>query len=199
MRRVGAVLGTVLVAVVFSIPMTASAHTEVDYTTPGDGEAIDEPVTEVIVAFTDAVTITGHGFEILDPDGNVIAPDVETTDNLVFRLVPLEPLAGGDVGVRFEVAAADGHVVTGAFSFTVASVATTVPAPTNSSTTTETSTPAGGALTPDTSIPAASTVAPVGVTEVPEEGGSAWILVAVGIAAVLGAGGWVMARSRNSD
>lgn len=188
-----------MLAAVLLIPMTALAHTEVDYTTPGDGEAIDEPVAEVIVAFTDAVTITGNGFEILDADGNVIAPVVETTDNLVFRLVPPEPLAGGDVGVRFEVAAADGHVVTGAFSFTVASVPPTVSASTTPSTTAETSATTGGATTPDTSIPAASTVAPVGVTEVPEEGGSAWILVAVGVAAVLGAGGWVVARNRNSD
>lgn len=194
-----AVVGSMILGIVLSTPMTASAHTEVDYTTPGDGEAIDEPVTEVIVAFTDAVTITGSGFEILDPAGSVIVPEVETTENVVFRLVPLEPLAGGDVGVRFEVAAADGHVVTGAFSFTVASVPTTVTATTTSSTTAETATTAGGATTPDTSIPATSTVAPGGVTEVPEEGGSAWILVAVGVAALFGAGGWIVARNRNSD
>ena len=42
---------------------------------------------------------------------------------MVFLLQLDEPLAGGEAGVRYEVTAADGHVLEGGFRFTVPAAA----------------------------------------------------------------------------
>ncbi len=101
-------------------PGSASAHTDFDFSIPSDGASIDEPVGEITVAYTEPVTLVGNGFEVLDPHGNITEPPVTTDDNIVFRLQMDPPLAGGAVGVRYEVTSEDGHVVSGGFSFAVA-------------------------------------------------------------------------------
>ena len=67
-------------------PQAASAHTEFDFSLPTNGAAVGEPVTEITVGFTEPVTLFGPGFEVLDPQGNLLQPFVVTDDNMVFRL-----------------------------------------------------------------------------------------------------------------
>ena len=97
----------------------ASAHTDFDFSLPTDGASVGEPVSEVTVAFTLPVTLVGNGFEVLDPQENVLQPFAVTDDNTVFRLQFDPPLAGGTVGVRYTVTAQDGHTLSGGFSLTV--------------------------------------------------------------------------------
>src|SRR5690606_5129400 len=117
---------------------TASAHTQFDYSLPTDGAAVGRPVTEITVAFTEPVTLVGNGFTVFDPQENIVEPFAVTDDDMVFRLQLDPPLAGGEAGVRYEVAAEDGHVLSGGFSFTVSVDApvTTTSTSTTSSTTT---------------------------------------------------------------
>lgn len=121
------VLGVVSAAI-FAIMLTAgpaAAHTGFDSSSPADGDVIDEPVTEIALTFTGDATPTGEGFVLLDPTGTVRKPDeATTTDNRTWVLGFNSPLAGGDVGVRWTVAAPDTHPINGSFSFTV-----TAPAP----------------------------------------------------------------------
>lgn len=117
----------------------AAAHTELDFTLPADGTTVGEPVSEITVGFTEPVTLVGNGFEILTPDGVVIEPFPVTDDDMTFRLPLDPPLAGGSVGVRYEVAAEDGHVLEGSFVFDVAAPAPTTPPPTTPPTTPPTS------------------------------------------------------------
>lgn len=124
----------------------ARAHTEFASSMPAEQATVDTPVSEIVVAFTLPVTIVGNGFEVLDPQGNIVVPAVESDDDTVFTLVLEQPLAGGDVGVRYEVAAGDGHVLAGGFSFTVtasgSSTTTSTMAPTTTVTNVTTSSPA---------------------------------------------------------
>jgi methionine-rich copper-binding protein CopC len=137
-------------------PRAASAHTALDYTLPTDGATIGEPVGEVTVAFTEAVTLVGNGFEVRDPQGNIVEPFAVTDDDTVFRLQLDPPLAGGAVGVRYEVTSDDGHVVSGAFSFTVAAPAPTVAPVTTPATSADT--------TPATTSPGESTTTAPGAS-----------------------------------
>lgn len=126
-------LGPALVfASATAIATPAGAHTDVDFSVPTDGASVGEPVSEVTVAFTLPVTLIGNGFEVLDPQGNVLQPFAVTDDDTLFRLQFDPPLAGGDVGVRYTVTAEDGHTLSGSFSFTVS---VDLPAPTTVATT----------------------------------------------------------------
>jgi copper transport protein len=134
-RRLMVVLGVLLLA---GAPAPALAHTDVDFTLPTDGASVGEVVAEITVAFNEAVTLIGPGFEVLDPQGRVLTPFVVTDDDVVFRLQMDPPLGGGLVAVKYTVAAQDGHTIDGNFTFTVAADApvvtepptTTVPPPT---------------------------------------------------------------------
>jgi methionine-rich copper-binding protein CopC len=141
-------------------PGVASAHTELDFTLPTDGAAVGEQVTEITVGFTEPVTLVGPGFEVLDPQGNLSQPFVVTDDDIVFRLQIDPPIAGGEVGVRYEVTSEDGHIVAGSFSFTIAALlpTTSLPSPTTTTNTTSTApVTAAVMLTTVSAVPATST------------------------------------------
>jgi methionine-rich copper-binding protein CopC len=155
------------VAVVGGLSADVDAHSDVEFTLPTEGASVAEPITEIAIGFTQPVTLIGPGFEVLDPQGNLVVPFVVTDDDQVFRLQIDPPMGGGDVGVRYEVTAQDGHVISGSFSFTVS-----VPAPTTAPTTAPATTPT--TTLPVTTAPPSSTApeaapatAPVGSTVAP--------------------------------
>lgn len=116
----------VAVVLVGSVSGVARAHTGFESSTPAEGSTVAEPVEVVTIAFTGEATPVGDEFVALTPDGVVQpAASIETTDDMVFRVRFDPPLAGGQVGIRWNVQAADAHPIEGAFAFTV-----TAPAPT---------------------------------------------------------------------
>jgi copper transport protein len=224
--RVIARILTALAAVLFVvIPLTASAHTDLDFTEPSDGAEVGEPVADVTVGFTQAVTLIGPGFEVLDPQGNVLTPPVVSDDDQVFRLRLEPPLAGGEAAVRYEVRAQDGHTITGGFSFTISAdappstvaVTTTEPGTTEPGTTepgtTEPGTTEPGTTEPGTTEPG-TTAAPVSaeapaVTAVSDgppsdddgtddEGIASEVYLAIAGAVVIGVAAFAVIRARAS-
>ena len=182
----------VVVFLVVVWPSPVLAHTEVDDTSPADGDTVEGPVDEIVVAFTEVVTVVGEGFRLLDPEGNVHQPRVESADGIVYRVLPDVPLTEGVAAVSYEVTSADGHVVEGSFHFTITAAAPV---------TTTTSSIDGA--TSETSIPAGTTTTlgseettPSGSGAEDESGGGTLLLVVIGTAAVVGVGGWLVARSR---
>ena len=156
---VGAMFG------LLALPITAHAHTTLDYTLPTDGASVGTPVDEITIAFTSPVTLVGNGFAVLDPQNQELEPLAVSTDNIVFRLQLDPPLAGGTVGVKYEVRAEDGHVLTGNFVFEVAApLPTTAPPTTVASTTTSSTTAPSTTVSADTS----TTVAATSTTAAPE-------------------------------
>jgi methionine-rich copper-binding protein CopC len=197
MRR-EVVLGAVALLFVLALAAPALAHTEFESSDPADGESVAEPVGEIEVVFTLPVTLVGAGFEVLDTEGNILSPEVETEDDTSFRLLLPEPLDGGDVAVRFEVAAEDGHVLAGGFSFTVTAPATTTttdsPATTTSTSQASTTTTQPAESTTST-IPAEETTIPT--PEADSDGGILWLPFVGGLALVAGAGFYAWRSLRN--
>jgi copper transport protein len=121
-----AAIGVLVVAAGLVLgPATASAHTGFQSSTPAEGAAMDEPVSLVTIVFTGEANPVGDQFVALTPDGVVqAAASFVTVDDKIFSITFDPPLAGGQVGIRWNVQAADAHPIEGAFSFTV-----TAPAP----------------------------------------------------------------------
>jgi len=196
-------------------PAAAHAHTELDFSLPTDGATVGEAVSEITVGFTEAVTLVGPGFEVLDPQGNIVIPFAVTDDDKVFRLQLDPPLGGGDVGVRYEVTSADGHVVTGSFSFTVTAPAptttttppTTTPPPTPPSTTPTTAPPTTNAPTTNastTSRPTTDASVPTSTADGTDDddddddSDSTWVYLAIAGAVVVAAGAFLILRPKPS-
>ena len=118
-QRWWAALLVVLVVLLSAAP-PASAHTGFESSNPRDGQTTDQPVAEISLTFSGEATPAGEGFVVLDPSGQIREPDeVMSVDNLTWTLRFNEPLTGGVVGVRWQVAAPDAHPIDGSFSFTV--------------------------------------------------------------------------------
>lgn len=211
-----------------AMPAVAHAHTDFDYSLPTDGASVGEPVDEITVAFTLPVTLVGNGFEVLDPQNNVLEPFAVTDDDTVFRLQLDPPLAGGTVAVKYEVRAEDGHVLTGNVVFAVdAPVPSTASPATVPPTTSGATTPPEPVVTdaPTTAAQVTTTTAPVeptddeaaavaGDAEVEEVaavvpgasgddgdsggGSGAGVFIAIAAAVALGAGGFLLVRPRTS-
>jgi copper transport protein len=97
-----------------------SAHTAFAGSTPANGSVVADPVSEILIEFTNPSTEAGDGFVVLDPTGQIREPSAVTTDDgTVFRLEFDPALSGGKVGVRWSVRAGDAHPIEGSFSFTV--------------------------------------------------------------------------------
>ena len=134
-------------------PGTAQAHTGFESSTPADGSTVDQPVEVLTISFTGEANPVGEEFVALTPAGVIQAPvNVETADQRLFTIRFDPPLAGGQVGIRWHVQAADAHPIEGAFSFTV-----NAPAPTTSPPTTI---PATTVAAVDTTAPATDQSAP---------------------------------------
>jgi methionine-rich copper-binding protein CopC len=197
------------------------AHTDVAFTLPAADETVAEPVSTITVAFADPVTLVGAGFEVFTPQEQIVQPTVVTDDDTEFLLQLDPPLAGGVVGVRYEVVAADGHIIDGSFTFTVSAppptippattappmtVPTTVPttaAPPTTSAPTVTSAPTATSaplttVPPTTSEPAVIAPTPSTVVEAGGDtgGGSTGLVIGVALAAVVAIGAFVVLRTR---
>jgi copper transport protein len=134
--RIGASAVALLFAALVALlsPGTAHAHTGFESSTPADGSTVGEPVEVLTISFTGEANPVGEEFVALTPAGVIQVPvSVETADQRLFTIRFDPPLAGGQVGIRWNVQAADAHPIEGAFSFTVNAptpTPTTIPATT---------------------------------------------------------------------
>lgn len=101
-------------------PASAAAHTELESSHPSDGDAVDEPVSQISLIFTRPVEPISDGFVAFDEQGIERTPDtVESTDGQTWVMGYEAPLPSGRIEVYWRVTAADGHILEGAFVFTV--------------------------------------------------------------------------------
>lgn len=110
------VVGTTLLAGVRG----ADAHTDVESVTPSDGSLMEVPIDEVVIVFVRDVTATSNGFEAIDGAGRPLGIRVSTSDGRRHVLRFDTAITDGEVAVRYEVRAGDGHTISGGFRFTVA-------------------------------------------------------------------------------
>jgi copper transport protein len=126
----------VLFSLLFAFP--AAAHAELVNTTPANGDQLTRPPTQIQMTFTESVNLVDDGIRLVDHVGATVPTPEPTVDaQTVTWPMPAE-LPEGPYVVTWRVVSADGHPISGAFSFGVGTAAAAVP---GSST---------GADTPDT-------------------------------------------------
>jgi putative copper export protein/methionine-rich copper-binding protein CopC len=111
-----------------AVPTAASAHSQLVSSSPGAGEVIATPPTEVRLSFTEPVDPRYTSLDLLDSAGAIIVAQAGTPDPANARVLVASVPAGavpadGLVTVNWRtLSAADGHVAQGFLTFGVGKV-----------------------------------------------------------------------------
>lgn len=184
---------TVFVLSVTMAP-TASAHADLQVSTPEDGESLQIAPEEIRLTFSEELFEELVEISILDADGDLYSTiGVEQTPppgtDVVFPWPTQAP--PGEYSIAYRVVSADGHPVTGTISFSYAATApepsTPEPAPSDSTPSAESSTPATSpaASSPIASAPSSSS-ATESSTSSSTDSSSGTPLVILGVVLLLG-------------
>ncbi|WP_309126205.1 copper resistance protein CopC [Kocuria sp.] len=104
----------------------ATAHTELVGTDPADGQVLQSTPTTITLSFNEPVGATPEAVRLLAPSGDRIPLTARALDSTV-GLTPSTALGDGTHTVLWQVTSADGHPVSGSFTFSVGEpTATTV-------------------------------------------------------------------------
>ena len=198
---------TVFVLSVAMAP-TASAHADLQVSTPEDGESLEIAPEEIRLTFSEELFEELVEISILDAAGDLYSTiEVEQTPppgtDVIFPWPTQAP--PGEYSIAYRVVSADGHPVTGTISFSYAATAPepnpsdTAPEPTPSDSTpsTESSTPAAS---PAVSAPSESP-ANESSTSSSTDSSSGTTLVVLGVVLLLGviATSAIIARARQRN
>ena len=128
-RRTRALLvlvGAVLTLVVGAVP--ASAHNVLTGTNPGAGAQVDATPSTVVLTFDEPAVAMGTQVLVTGPSGQVQTGPARLVDNTVTQDVAGGAPAGAYT-VAWRVTSADGHPVSGTFTFTSDRAGTGTPPP----------------------------------------------------------------------
>lgn len=124
----GSVIGSlfVLLGIVLAVP--ATAHTELESSSPADGAVLTAAPSQIDLVFNEAPMPDAIDVSVTDAGGAVLASALPATvtEATVSAPWPAE-LGDGAYTVNYRVVSDDGHPVSGSFSFTVGE-SSTVPA-----------------------------------------------------------------------
>jgi copper transport protein len=120
----GVVLGVICVAALSG--GAVSAHAEVIDVVPASGSIVSTAPDDVLVTFSERVSINGGSVELFDDTGTSIPVDASIVDDTVVVALP-DDLANGTYLVAWRVISADSHPVTGTSTFSVGAVSTAAP------------------------------------------------------------------------
>ncbi|GHH27903.1 copper resistance CopC family protein [Lentzea cavernae] len=172
-RRTAAALLLAFVAL-GSTAVPASAHTELKSSDPAKGAAMPAPPQQVQLTFSEPVTLPADAIAVTGPGGvKWTVGQIAVTDAVVTAPVTATGPAGA-YAIAWTVISADGDPVSGTIDFTLSAPATTTTTTTVPATTTTTAT---SSVTPAAQVQDDSGGVPASV----------WILVAVLVAAGVGA------------
>jgi methionine-rich copper-binding protein CopC len=178
-RRVLAVLACALAAVALGAG-PAAAHDELLGSLPAAGSTVDSAPDQVVLMFAEPAVAIGTMVAVTGPDGTKLAQgDAQLVGSTVVQaLAPGRP--AGTYTVDWRVTSADGHPVTGSFTFTAthAAVVATQPAATQPAATT----PPSPAATPTASATPAAGATP---TSSPTSSRGALVVMGIVVLALL--------------
>lgn len=117
LRAVLALVGAVVAVLAMAGP--ASAHAVLLSSSPEDGERVEAPPPQVVLEFSEPVSLELGGVDVLDGDGEPVqAADPVVADGTVQVALPPD-LPDGTYVASWRVISADGHTVAGAVVFGV--------------------------------------------------------------------------------
>ena len=97
---------------------TASAHAQLISVNPADGEVLDAAPAEVVLTFSEPVSLTGGSVRVLDDDAEDVATGTAQENETVVATLA-DGLADGTYTVVFEIISVDSHRISGASVFHV--------------------------------------------------------------------------------
>lgn len=112
-----AVIGLCLMLLWLSLAV-ARAHAALESTSPGDGEILPQSPPMIALTFNEPIQATENGLRLIDASGTAIPLDGTRIDHTIQASVP-QPLANGSYVVAWRVISADGHPISGAYTFAV--------------------------------------------------------------------------------
>lgn len=129
MARGLALLGTVLVLVLFGGVGGASAHAALTGADPQDGSVLKTAPRQVTLTFTESVGLLDDSFRVLDPGNRRVhtgEPGHADGRSDTARVTLPKGLGTGTFTVAWRVVSADSHPVSGAFTFSIGKPSATV-------------------------------------------------------------------------
>ena len=119
-RLVGAVLATVaLVAALVAMASPASAHARLEGSSPQDGATLAAVPPEITLKFNEPIEQGLNQVSVTSGDTDVAQGDPQVEGKNVYQAIDFG-MKPGDYTVTYKVVSADGHPVSGSFSFTYA-------------------------------------------------------------------------------
>jgi len=187
-----AVAASVLVVAPFALAAPASAHDELISTDPADGSSLPEAPDAVTLTFGEEVVELGTAVVVVDAAGTKLADGPLVVDGAVITRPITAPTVAGEVTVSYRVVSADGHPVTGRFSFTVATTGASASPSESASESASASEPSSvepSASEPSASAPSEPAASPSTSPVSSESSGSAlpWVLGGLAVLALAGA------------
>ena len=129
-RRFRRLLTAVLaaVALLLLVPAApASAHSQLIGSTPANGARLDQPPQRVTLHFSEGINLIDGGIRLLDRHGTEVSTAAPTAQGSTVSWVMPAHLRDGTYLVDWRIISADGHPVSGAFSFGVGADVRAVP------------------------------------------------------------------------
>jgi methionine-rich copper-binding protein CopC len=127
-RLLAATLATAVLAIAGLVisASPASAHNVLKSTSPADGQKVARTPSSVVLTFDEPAIAIGTKLVITGPEGPVQIGKPSLVDNTVTQdLQPGSP--AGAYTVDWRVTSADGHPISGSFTFTAEAAAASVP------------------------------------------------------------------------
>ena len=106
-------------AVALAFPASAAAHATLEHTTPGIGERLERAPLALSLRFDQAVTPTATSIEVRTAAGRLVSRPARGARDPRAIDAGLVRLPRGAYTVRWHALSADGHVVSGVFTFGV--------------------------------------------------------------------------------
>lgn len=116
-----------LATVLFLLPIldspVAHAHAALESTVPAKGAIVSKTTSQVSMLFgEDILVIKGknpNSISVTDSKGKKVSTGVAVVSGTKISNALKSPLAAGKYTVKYRVVSADGHVVSGSYTFTV--------------------------------------------------------------------------------
>ena len=113
--------GTVLLAIVMSIPTVSSAHSFPEEESPAAGQKLASPPSEVTIKFDAPIEKLFAKLEVTGADGQNLAVGApQVSDDGIRLSVKVGALKPGDYTVKWAVVGIDTHHTEGSYTFSVA-------------------------------------------------------------------------------
>lgn len=120
------VLGLIIGVLAVAQPVV-SAHASVVQISPEADSVLGSAPTRVSITFNEPVSATGTGIRVFDPSGRQVAgTDAKVVNSELFAEMPPLP-DQGSYTVSWKVISADGHLINGAFLFSIGKPTLTQP------------------------------------------------------------------------